>query len=287
MNIPQLVELGLTEAQAKAYSAVVELNPVTPPNLALYIKETRTNCYKILEQLELLNLAERDETGKKIRYWAKSPTAFADITKSELAKAEQKQKHLQHAMPSLLEEYVKHTGQPSVKYYQGVEGLRTIYLSQVTQKQDIYIIRPNYNLDALDFDQLSDIRRMARDAKIKRYEITPDRPLAPKNYQISDPFMLLTRTWMKEADYSAPVEWNVYGDSVAIMSFGKELVGIIIESPQVAESLRQLYRLLDEGLRRRPDYDNLPKHAKFIADTPTSKAHPLSKKQRDSLAVMP
>lgn len=65
MNIPELVELGLTEAQAKAYSALVELNPVTPPVLATHIKETRTNCYKILEQLEELNLAERDETEKK------------------------------------------------------------------------------------------------------------------------------------------------------------------------------------------------------------------------------
>lgn len=277
MNIPELVELGLTEAQAKAYSALVELNPVTPPVLATHIKETRTNCYKILEQLEELNLAERDETEKKIRYWAKSPTALSDITKSELEKIQQKQKYLQHSMPSLLEEYIKHTGQPAINYYQGVEGLRTIYMSQINQKEDIYIIRPNYNLDAIDFDALTDIRRLAREAKIQRYAITPDRPLAPKNYKVSDPYMLLTRTWMNEDDYSAPVEWNVYGNNVAIMSFGKELVGVVIESPQIAESLRQLYWLLDEGLRRRPDYDELPKIANFIADTPTSKAKPQNK----------
>lgn len=280
MNEQFLQELGLTKAQATAYVALVKNNPSTPPALAKLIQESRTNTYKILDTLEATGLVRKDDTQKKRRYWANNPSVLLELTKKKQLEAESNAKRLEATMPALLTEFLQHSEQPSVTYHQGKDGLKQIYIDQITQRDTIYIIRPHYNLDAFDFDYMSDIRRMAREAGIQRYAITPDRPLAPKNYKESDPFMLLERTWMKSEDYTAPVEWNAYGDKVAIMSFGNEAIGLIIESPQIAEALRQLYKLLALGLCRAPGYEKLPLHAEFIADIPGKKAEKLTPTQQ-------
>ena len=38
--------------------------------------------------------------------------------------------------------------------------------------------------------------------------------------------------------YTAPVEIDIFGDKVAILSFGKELVGMIAESKQIASIVK-------------------------------------------------
>jgi len=75
----------------------------------------------------------------------------------------------------------------------------------------------------------------------------------------SDKLMLLHRTWIHAQDYDEPVEWVAYGDKLAIISFGKEIVGIVIQSPQMAEAFRKIYKLLDSTIRLRSDYNELPK----------------------------
>lgn len=284
MNEAFLQELGLTKAQAVAYIMLVKNNPSTPPALASLIGESRTNIYKILESLDDIGLVRKDDTQKKRRYWANNPSVLTEVTKKKLLEAESNAKLLDASLPTMLSEFLEYSEQPSVRYYQGGDGLKQIYLDQIAEKQEIYIIRPHYNLDAFDFDYMTDIRRMARDAGIKRYAITPDRPLAPKNFLESDPYMLLERTWMQSDDYTAPVEWNAYGDKVAIMSFGSEAIGLIIESPQIATSLRQLFKLLSEGLKRRPNYESLPLQATYIGDSPTTQANKLTPSQKQKLS---
>ena len=280
MNEQFLQEIGLTKSQAIAYAVLIKNSPCSPPALAKLIQESRTNTYKLLDSLEALELVNRDTSSKKIQYWANNPTALSKLVEKRKETAALLDRKLEAQLPTLLNYYLQHTELPGVRYYQGQNGLKQIYLDQIATKEDIYIIRPHYNLDAFDFDYMTDIRRMAREAGIKRYAITPDRPLAPKNYKASDPYMLLERTWMHSSDYTSPVEWNAYGDKIAIMSFGKEVIGLIIDSPQIAESLKQLYRLVSRGLKLAPNYDQLPLEATFIGDTPGKKADPLDLKQQ-------
>jgi hypothetical protein len=38
---------------------------------------------------------------------------------------------------------------------------------------------------------------------------------------------------------------------------------MIIESPQIAESMRQMFALMDKGLRSDPAYKQMPKHGRM------------------------
>lgn len=265
MDTGFLTQLGLTQLQATAYIFLLQHGPHTPPALALELKESRTNTYNILERLVELELVKRFEEKKKFVFQAEPPTALERLAVKQREVALERERKLHAAMPTMLASYFAGNEKPGVKFYQGETELKDIYDDQIKSGEPIYIIRPDYNMDLYDFDFMSEIRHRARRAGIKRYAITPDREKAPKNFEESDPYMLLKRTWINAGDYTSPVEWNAYGDKLAVMSFGTEAIGMIIESPQIADAFRQLYKLLEEGLRRRPNYKELPKKAQYIA----------------------
>jgi sugar-specific transcriptional regulator TrmB len=262
---------GLTATEAKCYGVLLEKPAWKPAELAKSVGETRTNCYKILDNLVAVGLAERFDQDKKLHYRATNPGRLLELAYNARQAREMAEKELNVSTENLLATYYQTHERPGIRYFQGEAGLKEIYLDQINTRQPIYIIRPDYNMDIYDFDYMREIRHLARRAGIQRFAITPDRLKAPKNYLESDPFMLLTRTWMRAGDYTAPVEWVAYGNKLAIMSFGKEAIGMIIESPQVAEAFRQLYKLMDQGLRRMPDYGSLPRKAQYIGSTKEEK----------------
>ncbi len=263
----EFLAAGLNTTETKAYSTLLEKSEWKPADLAKVINETRSNMYKILDKLVSLGLARRFDKAKKLHYQATNPSRLLELARQERTSRERAEKQLELNVQNLLTQYMKVHEQPGVSFYQGKKELKNIYLDQVNSGEEIYIIRPDYNMDLYDFKFMSEIRHMARKAGLKRYAITPDREMAPVNYKESDPFMLLERTWINAGEYTAPVEWNIYGNKLAIMSFGNEAMGMIIESPQIAEAFRQIYKLIDVGLRRDPDYNKLPKVARYIGST--------------------
>jgi sugar-specific transcriptional regulator TrmB len=262
-----LTAAGLTPTESKCYITLLEKDEWKPSELAIYVNETRTNCYKVLDNLVLFGLADRFDKNKKLHYRATNPTKLLELARLKKSELEESEKVLENRTQELLKTYFKTQEQPGIRYFQGKIELKEIYDDQIKTKEPIYIVRPDYNMDIYDFEFMTEIRHRARRANIIRYAITPDREKAPKNYRVSDPFMLLNRTWMPKELYTASVEWNAYGNKLAILSYGNEATGIIIESPQITAAFIQLYKILEIGLRRDPDYANLPKYAKNVAST--------------------
>ena len=267
MDLKLLTEIGLTPQQAKTYVYLSRHGTQAPPVVAAALGESRTNTYNVLEKLVEFGLVSRFRQNKRYVFRAEPPTVLEKLAQQKRDAALQQERELHALMPAMLSQYFIGNEQPGVRFFQGKSELKNIYMDQIETKKPIYIIRPSYNMDLYDFEYMSEIRHLARRAGIQRYAITPDRVKAPKNYKESDSYMLLDRTWLPAKEYTAAVEWNAYGDKLAVMSFGDEAIGMIIDSPQIAEAFRQLYKIMESGLRRRPDYGELPKHARYKGST--------------------
>lgn len=81
------------------------------------------------------------------------------------------------------------------------------------------------------------------------YAITPRDQFAKLRVTTpeADKAILFERTWVDASLYSAPVEIDIYGDKIALLSFGTELIGVIIQSPQIANALQQIFALAKRG----------------------------------------
>lgn len=262
MNTAFLQEIGLTKSQSVAYAALIKNSPCAPPALAKIVNESRTNIYKILDGLEELGLVTRDESTKKIRYIANSPTALNDITARKKREAEAAAKKLEAALPELMNQYFEYSIQPSVSYFVGKEGIGHVYADQIKTGEPITMVRSQADINFFgSFGAMSSIRHTFNTSPISRHMITPDTVESNIHWLANDTKRGNTRTWLRHDDYTAAVEWAVYSNKLAIISFDKEAIGMIIESKQVAEGFRQLLKLVDDGSRLKSDYARLPTKA--------------------------
>jgi sugar-specific transcriptional regulator TrmB len=269
MNESILQEAGLTKAEAQIYVLLVKNSPCPPPKLADLAGESRTNTYKLLDSLEDKGLVSRDTTQKKLRYWANNPSNLLESLKKKRADMEAAEKRYQDSLPAMIDEYFKHSEQPSIRYFHGVDGVKQVYQDQLNDAKPItftmsFGIRDFFGEEGMHF-----IRNEYPKRGIKRKVFYADVPhnLAPGTPRTpiaeSDRLMLLDRVWVEHEELKAPVEWSVYGDKVSIISLGTEIVGMIIESPQIAASLLEIFALLERKIKQDPDYKNYPKKLKF------------------------
>lgn len=263
MTIKQLTRVGLTESLATAYLALLQNGRLRPPELAELTNETRTNAYSLLDKLVELKLARKAAVGKKTAYEAEHPVALERFVQRQRDEALERERLAKDSLPELLNLYQLNSEKPGIRYYQGKPGIMEIYQEQLREGKHIQYIRTPADIDFFGFRFMHNLRIMAPKAGITRHMFSPDTPEVPVDWQANNERQKLSRTWLNATDYTAPVEWSVFGDKVAAISFGKEAVGIIIDSPQIAESFRQILALMDEGLKRRPGYDRMPTQAQL------------------------
>jgi hypothetical protein len=255
-----LVQAGLTTAQADTYLLLLDQGFLAPPAVAAQLSLTRSNAYKVLEQLMEMGLSIREERQKKCVYGPGDPCALNDLLARERNRVLALEEAVNASLQALRAKYQQQTSTVEVKAYHGAAKLKRQYEHQAEQKQPIYFIKSRADLPVMGYEFMDAVRRLATTHGNQRYGITTDSLEAPANPEI-DARTNLTRTWIDEDDYTAPVEWSVSGDEVTLFVFEKDGSAIRITSPAVADSLRQIFALLDKSLRTAPGYDALPRKA--------------------------
>lgn len=255
-----LVQAGLTAPQADAYLLLLDKGSLAPPAVATELGLTRSNAYKVLDQLMEFGLAERQEKHKKIVYSAGDPRALNDLLARERNRVIALEKAVSASLQELAGKYQQQTASVDVKAYHGASKLMRQFERQAEQKQPIYFIKSRADIPTMGYEFMDEARHLTNKYSTQRFGITPDSVEAPANPDI-DARNNLTRTWVNEDDYTATVEWSVSGDEVTIFVYEKDGSAVRITSPAIADSLRQVFALLDKQLRADPGYGSLPHKA--------------------------
>lgn len=258
MQINDLVATGLNTTQAEAYALLLEQGSVAPPHLASKLKLSRTNAYKVLDQLTELGLARREEIKKKYIYFPDNPLALTNLVAEQRNLATAREEAVKSVMNDLLASYHQHTEQPDIAVVTGHDAVVDAYHQQIQLLKPIYFLRSRSDITSLGFDAMHEIRVKPARHGIKRHGITPDMTTGPVNPS-GDKRSNLERTWCKQEDYSAPVEWSVSGSTLLIVLFGSEPHAITITNPIIAESFLQIWKLLRNCLHTSPYYKHLPR----------------------------
>ena len=245
MNPQLLQSLGLTKSQTAVYLKLIEKGELSPPMVATHAGETRSNAYMILQKLEELGLVEKLEKTKKITYQPLNPVALERLAEEKRTNAAKVENQLKLAMPQALSYFYSFTEKPGIRLLQGLDGLKEIYKDTLRTRKDIYFMRtPSADKDLLGDEYFDHYKKKRAELGITTYAYTTDIPPARQAAKSQDRANKMIRTWIKREDYNAPVEINVYGDKVAFLSYGEELMGVIIQSPTIAESMRQVFKLV-------------------------------------------
>jgi len=255
-----LDQLGLSGPQIAVYEYLLSNGPTPPPKIGSKLKLTRTNAYKVLGQLVELGLISRTEVNKKFIYRAEDPIALASLVANERVRLIALEKNIKEALIELRKDYQNTADESDVQTFQGAEAIKSLYLRQAKLQESIYFVKTRSDIPFLGFETMDQIRKLAIKFGGQRYGIVPDAPEASRVPAI-DRLVNLNKTWINSEDYTAPVEWTVCGDELMIISFSKKMSAIRIKNPLVADAFKQLWRVMDRGLRANPEYKKLPKKA--------------------------
>jgi sugar-specific transcriptional regulator TrmB len=246
MDKDLLIKIGLTESQAKAYLALVNAGRLTPPQMAREIGESRTSAYMALGKLEEIGLAERVKDIKKQTFAPTSPSALNKYLEARRRELTEIEEEYRARLSDMLAHFYAQRRQTGVEYFQGEVGLQEMYKDIVRTGKDVYLLRTYADEDYFG-DWLYEFMDDRAKAGIFTHTLVPfdigSYSFAKKNNK------RLNRetAWYPREAYTAPVEISSYGDKVAIISFGEEATGTILESPQIAKAFQQLWQMAKVG----------------------------------------
>ena len=260
----ELTKLGLKDKEAAVYLACLELGPATAQQISRKSKVVRATTYVELESLMQMGMVTKYKEGKKTLFSAEPPRQLNRLLEKQAEELEHKKEGLDELLPELQVLMKAAGGRPSVRYFEGKEGLRAMRQEIVMHSKTdstIYNFTPSDYLEAIfpDDERTYFKQRSAKGLKSKTIFTTKSETL--KQELLRTPTSALAeRVFVDSSLFSSVSGFTIFEDRVAIGTFAGKLMGVIIESPEIATMMRQVFELAwiggqgsDGSVRSLPD----------------------------------
>jgi sugar-specific transcriptional regulator TrmB len=246
MNTKLLEQIGLTNEQAKVYTSLVSAGTLQARKIASESRVNRSLVYKILKQLIDLNLViENANSGTVSTFTALHPSKLHTIVKKKEEDLKLADQALHEAVSSLGAQFNLTCGKPTVRFYEGVDGIRILNKDIIHSKKDIKLIRSPFdnNTEELDMKAKKLLEERAS-MGIKTQLIVPIKN-SPSSISIEwDRNNLIERRRVPREELLNSAQIIIYGNKVAFSSFGACLITTIIEDKGIAETCSMLFGAL-------------------------------------------
>ena len=232
MNVDQKMDKivnieGLEKEEFEAYKHLLFLKRSTVLELAKISGEKRSNLYRYLESLIEKRLVSEVYEGKKHFYIAESPKTLLKFISQQKEQVEKVLPELENIEKEALE-------RPKIKFFEGLEGIRTLYDELLEERQEILAFAwPEKILDRVNFHTNFVQNRLKY--KIPARAIYPDTRAAHQR-----------KTGLKESRYSKHIKpfdmaFLMSGNKVVMFSLKRWITGVLIENKEIAEGLRAFF----------------------------------------------
>lgn len=225
-----LNEIGLLDREIKVYLAALELGESTVLPISKKSGIKRTYCYDVLTDLEKKHLVSHSEKNGKRHYAAIDPKKINEMIKGYV-------KDFESVLPELLALHKPDKDKPSVMFFEGPEEIESIYRDVESAREvlaygDIEAVEKHYRaLPEYIYGRLK--------SKTIIRELVPKTPVTKK-------FKDFYHSHGKELRF-LPEKLNfetstiIYGDKVAVISCGKTIHGLVVESKPNADTQRKVF----------------------------------------------
>lgn len=242
-NLNFLKQLGMNEKEAKVYLVALEFGPISLIKLAQKSGIKRTTIYEFADDMVSRGILNITVSGKRKLYHGAHP--------DELGKLIEKQKEaLDNMMPELLLLAEKNPKKPKIRFYEGVEGVKTVY-NDIVKKSGgsmVYVSSFEDMAETLPASFLESFFKRKVKNRVWARGIMPSGKQAAERSK-NNKKELRESIIVPFEEFPIRGEVIVYEDKVAITSLTDEKISIIIESQQNAENQRAIINLLWKCLK--------------------------------------
>ena len=240
--LPLLIDTGLSENEARVYLACLSIGPNTVLKIAKSAEIKRTSVYSVLENLKQKGLIFIEIKGFKKKYVAENPEKLDSLM-------EQRKNEIKKALPELSALYNLKGGESSIKYYEGVEAVKSIYeglIKDIRPGED-YLVMSNQD-DWLRLDKNYFLDFLSRRAKlpIRIRMIFQESQLAQDWKKMEKNFNSKVRILPKETKLTTNLV--ITPQRVLIHQLTQPIIGIVIENKSVIQMHKESYEIIWKSL---------------------------------------
>ncbi|PIW37364.1 MAG: hypothetical protein COW24_00290 [Candidatus Kerfeldbacteria bacterium CG15_BIG_FIL_POST_REV_8_21_14_020_45_12] len=256
-----LEELGLSPNEIKIYTAALEQDGGSISGIAAAAGVHRVAAYPLVETLIDKGLLTQVETNRKRRIHAVNPKNISKLLVERQRQLRKLELRFEDVLPELDALYGSSSFQPQVGVFYGVEGLRNIQediLNTMDPGETVYSI---VNLEMLyamfpHYKEAGEYRYRRWEKGFRNKAIVLDTPEAEALMQedpdmVNHPDNALTEIRVvNKQDFPITLNMTIYADKVSMTSLQDPLIGVIIESPEIARNLKIIHELAWLGAKK-------------------------------------
>lgn len=242
-----LKKIGLSENEAKVYLALLGLGSSTAQQIAQKAELKRPTTYVQLETLMRRGLIASFEKGVKTFFRAEDPEHLKQVLEKEKEEQKERASTLENILPELGNLYLSAGERPRVRFFEGVEGLKTIQdeflksrakkIKSVVNVDDVVEIFPTH-------PEKYAPRRVQKGIESKLIYTSKNGDILKE----SDAQMLRESKFIPPEKFPFSGDLAIYLNNVAMSVHRKKPFGVVIESEEIAKSLESVFDLLWEKL---------------------------------------
>lgn len=245
-----LQDLGLTDKEAVVYLALLQVDGATALDLSKKTKINRSTVYVVIESLSKKGLVSETTVGKKTQFQAESPERLETYVERRKAQFEEQSHRLKDIIPEI-KSLQRDTGErPIVKYFDGVEGIiasaEELFRDEKgSEDEPVYMM---YSRDALE-------GLFSKEDRTKFANMRKGKKIYSKSIYSYDKGEIPSddtgeRVKINSREYPITCDVAIYKDKVRVSVMSKKLSSIFIRSQDVADTLKSLFKLAFESLKK-------------------------------------
>lgn len=238
----QLIDLGFSDKEAKAYLALLEYGTQPASVIARKTGFPKATVLFLFENLVRKGYVRRSQKGR-VLYFYSDPRDLDQEKNKELSSQQQ---ILQKLIPLLSEFKNPFTSPPKVLFFEGLDGCRKAYLGLLESETPIYEFCAHNDLERMGVDFMKDFIHERAKRKIMLYAITENTKMhasyQPKNKsQRRDMRMFPSNIGTFFSSIS------IFDNKVLLLNLHHDMFGISIESKEFSETLKTIHHLAWKG----------------------------------------
>lgn len=253
--IRRIEELGLSNKEARIYVSTLMLGPSSVQQIADHSGIKRVTAYVILESLAALGLVSQSIKAKKTLFVAESPENLSRLLDNREKSIHEQRDQLKEILPELLSLKDLPVDAPVVKFYEGIESIRSINQTyfELMKKEGV--------TETFGISDLDELRRVFPDiedkganpsrvkAKMKsRFLYTSRRgPIMAK----TDKLVGRQSRYLPRDKFHFLSDISFAGDYTFLITLASDRpVGVVIKSNAITNGLKQVFNLAWEAAEK-------------------------------------
>lgn len=242
----ELEKLGLTEKEAKVYLATLELGPHPVQDIARKAGVNRATTYVMIEALMQRGLMTSLERGKKRLFNAEPPDRLLSLVRVKERELQEQEREFAQVLPELRAILAASGERPRVRFFEGAEGLRAIReeILSADAKEMWTALDATGTTQVLSPQENAEFDRRLREKGVQGCQLYVGmRPV--EDLQQAHPHWKFRSISADRCPITGEI--TVFGNKIFAFTIRGKLIGAVIESEEIAKTLRSIFMLAWEG----------------------------------------